>query len=542
MTAGTTGRPLPGAPAEPFDQLALDLPDLGTAPAGGRGRRRLVPADPWPWLLGLAVALGVAARTWSQSALWLDEALSLGIARLPVPDLLSALRRDGSPPLYYLLLHAWIALVGEGDAAVRWLSTVCSLATLPVAWLLGRRLGGRTAAWAALLLLATSPFAVRYASEARMYALLQLLSAVGLLALLRALERPVLARLAPVAVVSGLLALTHYWALFLLAAAGIGLLLAGRRGPGRLAARRTLAALLAGGLVFAPWLPTFAFQVRRTGTPWAAAPRLTAPYDTVLAWSGGSGGWAVLLLGLLLWLSVLAVLARPWQPGARGLLLGPPADRPALLLLGASLGTLLLGLLAAVVVGAGYAFRYSSAALVPGLLLAALGVRALSPRAVRVVLALAAVAGLVMALPQPFSERRTQAARTAVALERGLAPGDLVVYCPDQLGPDLSRLLPSTVDQVVYPSLGDPGLVDWVDYAERNAAADPLEVAGRLDGRSAGAVWLVSAPGYRTFGTQCERLGEALERRRGDPLLWTGRSARFDQQQQVVRYPGRTAG
>jgi len=505
-----------------------------------RGAPRTAPRQvPWPWLLGLVLVLAVAARTWSASALWLDEALSLGIARLPLGELFDALRRDGSPPLYYLLLHGWIALFGEGDEAIRLLSTVFSLATLPLVWLAGRRFGGTTTAWAAVLLLAVSPFAVRYASETRMYALLQLLTAGGLLLLLRAYERPRVARLLPVALVSGMLALTHYWALFLLAVTALVLLVLALRGPRPAAARRCLVALAAGAVLFAPWVPDFLFQVTRTGTPWAAAPRLSAPYDTVNSWAGGSSGTGVVLTLVLVGLAVLALLARPWQGGSGGVLLARPVDRTALVLLAVSLGSLVLGLVTGLVVEAGYAFRYSSIALVPALLLAALGVRTLPPRGRLVALCLVAVTGLAGVLPLPFSQRRTQAAVTAAALGRGLAPGDLVVYCPDQLGPDVSRLLPAGTDQVVYPTLGSPTLVDWVDYARRNHEADPSTVADRLVRRASGAIWLVSASGYRTFGKQCEQLGDALAARRGDEVLWVARNGRFDQQQQVTRYPGR---
>jgi hypothetical protein len=510
----------PTLPTRPLSQRV--------APAR-RDLRSLLPG----LLLGAAVALGVAARLHSPSALWLDEALSVGIARRPVPDLLEALRRDGSPPVYYLLLHAWTSLLGTSDVALRALSTLFSLATLPLVWLAGRRLGGPATARAALLLVAVSPFAVRYATETRMYALVQLLSAAGLLAVLRALERPSAARLLPVAVLSGLLALTHYWALFLLAATGALLLVLRRRGSP--AAGRTLLALLAGGVLFVPWLPTFLFQVRRTGTPWAPTPHVVDLWYTVTAWSGGGAGRAVVLSLLLAGLVLLAVLGRPPRPGQ--VVLGTTPDRTALALLAASFGAVLLGLVAGMVLGAGYAPRYSSVAVVPGLLLAALGLRALPPRAARAALAVAAVAGLLGSLPQLQSTRRTQAEVTARAVTATLQPGDVVAYCPDQLGPAVSRLLPPGTDQVVYPTLGPPELVDWVDYAERNADASPEDVARQLATRTDGAVWLVSAGGYLTFGRQCDELAAALEDLRGEGVVVKRQSGRFDEQQAVTRYP-----
>ncbi len=508
------------------------------APPSGRSALRLAGTA----VLVLAVALGVLARLHSPSALWLDEALSLGISRRPVPDLLHALRRDGSPPLYYLLLHAWIGVFGTSTGAVRALSTVFSLAALPLVWLAGRRLGGRRTADAALLLLAVNPFAVRYATETRMYALIQLLAAALLLALLRARERPAPGRLLPVALLSGLLALTHYWALFLLAAMGAVLLVAALRSRGRPApqpAGRLLAALAAGAVLFVPWVPNFLFQMRHTGTPWAPAPRLVDTWNTVVGWAGGAKGPAVVLTLTLTALAVLALAGRPGpaEGGHGTVVLGRPLDRTALLLLAGSAGTLLLGLVVGMQVAAGYSLRYSSVALVPALLLAALGLRALPERARLLTLALVALTGLLTSLPQLTSTRRTEAAVTAETLSRGLSPGDVVVYCPDQLGPAVSRLLPAGTDQVVYPTMGSPELVDWVDYAQRNAKAFPAGFASELTSRTSGAIWLVSAGGYLTFGNQCAQLGTALDALRGTGTPVHGQSSAYDEQQAVTRFP-----
>jgi uncharacterized membrane protein len=56
----------------------------------------------------LAVIAGVVLRFTISSPLWLDEALSVNIASLPIGDIPEALRSDGHPPLYYLVLHGWI--------------------------------------------------------------------------------------------------------------------------------------------------------------------------------------------------------------------------------------------------------------------------------------------------------------------------------------------------------------------------------------------------------------------------------------------------
>ncbi len=497
-------------------------------------------------LLVVVILVSVLVRLHSASVLWLDESLSIEIARRPVPQLLEALRRDGSPPLYYLVLHVWMILFGESATATRALSTVFSLAALPVMFATGRRLGGSTVAWGALLLLAVNPFAVRYATETRMYALVQLLALLGVLAVLRALERPSYLRLLLVAVLSGSLALTHYWALFLLAATG--LVLVGLSLSGRSAARRVLVALVAGGILFAPWIPDFLFQVRRTGTPWAPTPSFSDLYRTVNEWSGGNSPWGIVLTLTVLVLLVLAVAGHQAGPstdgvqgGPSGVRVGGPLHRRAAVLLTAGLGAVLLGLVAGMVVGAGFAPRYSSVALAPVLLVAATGLRALPRTALAVTLAVVTTTGLAGVVGQPFSTTRTQAGLTAAAIQPRLGPGDVVVYCPDQLGPAVSRRLPAGTDQVGYPLLDDPSLIDWVDYEQRNDAADPVRIAERLDARAAGAVFVVWAPGYRTFGRQCEVLNETLRGLRGRPTNLIRIRSGYREQAIVERYPVRTA-
>ena len=89
-----------------------------------------------------AAVVCVALRFWTQSHLWLDEALSVNIARLPVADIPEALRHDGHPPLYYFLLHGWMRCSAKATSPSASLSGVFAVAALPLVWFAGRRLGG----------------------------------------------------------------------------------------------------------------------------------------------------------------------------------------------------------------------------------------------------------------------------------------------------------------------------------------------------------------------------------------------------------------
>jgi hypothetical protein len=252
-------------------------------------------------------------------------------------------------------------------------------------------------------------------------------------------------------------------------------------------------------VLFLPWLPSFVFQARHTGTPWAPAPTWRMAVSTLRGWDGP--GAAGLVLALLVGVLALAALRRP---AARRLLL-------------AGLGALVLGLVVSRVEGAGFALRYSAPDLAVVILVPALGAARLGGRRGVAAVTAAALLGLGVAIFSPLLGPRTQARDTAALLRSRLHAGDLVVYCPDQLGPAVDRLLPAGTDEVVYPTMGPPRRIDWVDYAARNAAGSPGAFAAAASARAAGEVWLVRADGYRTFGTQCADLDRDLAAARGGP-------------------------
>ncbi|WP_198588006.1 glycosyltransferase family 39 protein [Geodermatophilus chilensis] len=484
--------------------------------AAGSGGRRAV-----RWgaaAVGVAVALGVALRTHSPSPLWLDEAISASISGLPLREVPEALRRDGAPPLYPLLLWGWERVVGDSATQVRWLSALLGVAALPAAAVAGARLAGRAGAVAALLLFATSPFAIYYSSEARMYSLVMLLVLCGFLALDGYLRRPGAARGVLVAVVSAALALTHYWSLLLLTVVGGGLLAFAWRTRSR-APARAAGWMVAGGVFFLPWLPSFLYQFTHTGTPWASPMGWFAALQwMVVVWGGGGGRTTTLVLVTVLLLLAGIGATAVSASGSRVVLdlRGRPPGRALAVVVGA---TLVLALAVRRFTGAAFDARYTSVVLPLFLLLVAVGLARL-PRAIGTpVLAVAVVTGFGSAVPDVYFEYKTQAGLVADALRAQALPGDVVVYCPDQLGPATSRLLPGSLRQEVYPTGGSPERVDWVDYAERNSGADPAAYGRDLSARAGGsAVWLVFHTHYRTYEGQCEALAATLTALRGDPL------------------------
>ena len=459
-------------------------------------------------LVGLAL-LGLAAGLFAGvtgGPLWLDEALSVEIASLPLSELQGALRVDGAPPVYYVLLHAWMALFGSGTTAVRLLTVATVPAALWLTWRLGRRLGGTGGGRAAVVVLAALPWTMRFGSETRMYALVVVLVLAGALVLLTVRADAARGPVAALAVLTALLLLTHYWSLFLLVAVGLWHL------PGALRRQassvRVVVALLGGGVLFLPWLPTFVFQALHTGAPWASPPGVVTLVRTPTFWGGGAlpgrVGLAVLVVGL-------AVV------GAR-------SSRPARALALVAVATLLLAWTQTAVLGGAYTGRYTAVAVPLVAVAAGLGAAALRGRRSFVALAALLAVGVGTGVPAA-AVARTSAAGITAAVRAAAPAGSVVAYCPDQLAPPVQRLLGPSYEQVVYPTLGPPQRIDWVDYADRQDAADPVAVAARLDALAGARELLVlSAAGYRTYDTQCETLVSAVAALRGPSTLLFGRA------------------
>ncbi len=489
----------------------------------------------WRAAVVVVLALGVLLRFATWSHLWLDEALTVNIARLPLGQITEALRHDGAPPLYYVLLHAWTAVFGTSTFAVRALPGLFGVAALPLMWFAARRVGGPRVAWAATALLATGPFALRYATEARMYSLVTVFVLVGFLAVMALRDGGGAKPAVVLAVTTGLLLLTHYWSFYLLVVTVVGLLVAARRGqPG---ARLSLVAVGAGCLLFLPWAPVFLDQLKHTGTPWGHPGTLRSLFDTVFDFAGGY--WdAGIPLGLMFFgLAGLALFGAAvdrnrvmfdWRARA-------PGGWVALV----AFGTLAVAIVAGQLGRSAFAVRYAAVLYPVFVILVALGTQPLAEQRVfNGVLAVACVLGLWANVPNVVGER-TSAARVASVLNAKASPGDVVAYCPDQVGPSVNRELraPGLVE-LTFPRGNAPQFVDWRDYAAVNKAGRPADFAQLLLDRAGPAhdVWLVWSPGYRSVSGKCQNIIDVLDNARPDNRRVVKVSTQYFERPGLVRF------
>jgi uncharacterized membrane protein len=119
--------------------------------------------------------LGINTRSF-----WLDETISAQQARLPIAKLLSILLDSIHPPLYHILLHFWIKVVGNSEIALRSLSIFFGLASILAFYFAGKIFYKDKTAPVAAATVALSPFFIWYSQEARMYSLLILFTLISI--------------------------------------------------------------------------------------------------------------------------------------------------------------------------------------------------------------------------------------------------------------------------------------------------------------------------------------------------------------------------
>src|ERR1700728_4318805 len=453
-----------------------------TAALGGRPRQSMTRASaasalpPW-WPLAAITLLAAALRlsTLGQQSLWYDEAFTpVHVLRASlIATLHNVVHTENTPPLWYVLEWAFTRVLGTGAVALRLLSALAGIATVPVAWMVGRELAGRRAAIATAAFVAVNPLLVWYSQEARAYGLFVLTASLALLCFLRALRAPSTRRLAEFALAASLALLSHYFAVFLLIPMVLWLLAgaapAGSQRDGQPRERpsnpktlkRTLVAVAIPAIVGLALLPLILAQGGH-GTQWigewALGARLEAiPQYYLTGYTGAALGHGIELL-------VALVLLAGFGYGL-WCTLTPRQERGALIALTVLTGGVLIPVVLAFV-GVDYlAPRNLVAAMVPlSALLAIVIVAQRTGRVGAALAALAALAFLVLTIDIDLSPRLQRGDWSGVAsVLRSAAPEHAIVTA--QLGsaplqyhlPALRELAPGTRTPV--------GEIDEVGYA-----------------------------------------------------------------------------
>jgi len=143
-----------------------------------------------PWLAIAITLIGGWLRVFllGNKGMWLDETFSVWLANHSVLDMMQwMIKIDQHPPLYYLLLHYWIAHYGDTPYYARLFSALFGTITIPIIYLIGKRISGVLVGLTAAVFMCFSTFNIYYAQEARMYTLLMFNAAMAIYALVNLL-------------------------------------------------------------------------------------------------------------------------------------------------------------------------------------------------------------------------------------------------------------------------------------------------------------------------------------------------------------------
>lgn len=109
-------------------------------------------------------------------SVWRDEAFSYFMAKPNIFQVIVNTAHDFNPPVYYLFLHFWMKLVGQGDEGLRLLSFFAHLGSVYIAFIFAQKImlkksavHAKGFAWFVAAFTFLNPMLLYYAFEMRMY-------------------------------------------------------------------------------------------------------------------------------------------------------------------------------------------------------------------------------------------------------------------------------------------------------------------------------------------------------------------------------------
>ncbi len=214
----------------------MQPPEAAVNPRAGDSSFRSDPIRPVEWaalLLLFAASVVVRLQALTSKPFWFDECFSVEVARISWSNFLHLLWwREANMSLYYVLLRMWLVFA-HSEFFIRSLSVVIAAATVPAIYWLARLLYDRRVGLIAATLLTFNAYSVRYAQEARSYALFLLLATLSSGFLVAWIREPSRRNQISYIVVSILAVYAHFYALLLLAAHWLALRLMGQRAEQR---------------------------------------------------------------------------------------------------------------------------------------------------------------------------------------------------------------------------------------------------------------------------------------------------------------------
>ena len=229
----------------------------------------------WAWAgVGLLTVVALVLRLVLMSDSLQDDELFMYqiVHNTTLGDALSIVKHtEKTPPLFFVL--NWFTIrIGDPTIWMRLPSLLCGLASVPLAFVLGERVANRRAGLVAAALIALSPFAIYYATNARAYAGLAFFAALSTYCLLRAVDGNRRGWWAAYGVAVVAVLYTHYAGIFVLVAQALWAIVAYREQW-----REWLVVHVLVVLAYVPWIPGFLVQHGHSGDEARRIAELTPP-------------------------------------------------------------------------------------------------------------------------------------------------------------------------------------------------------------------------------------------------------------------------
>ncbi|WP_324759314.1 glycosyltransferase [Haloarcula sp. GH36] len=431
---------------EHFGRQAVTTTDDTVGNLGRRSGRLTLPRVTRWGALALVVGVAVALRVfvlggWS---LWTDELYSVAIrGDLPVTQLLVH-PTDPHPPLYYLLLHGWMELFGEGRTAVRSLSVLGGVLTVVAVYLLGTELFEDRTGLLAAVMVAVSPFFIHHSRVARMYAVFTFLTAFSWYWYTRLRDGTTTSAVGYV-LTTALLAYTHVYGLFVVLAQHVYTTLS--ETDGGIARQRWIRVSAALGALVLPWIGLLVVRVvgilfgtGGANIEWIPEPSASLPTRTALSFVGfpdyypitAGNVWLYLLASALLFVFVFQATVSTVRISPDGLELSEPASlgQAAALLFVPTLVPLAISFVVPI-----YVPRYAAPAGVGFVVLAARGLRNVPTDWIRFgLLAVVLLSSLTFTGVYYTTDSTEPWSTVAQSVGTDAGPDDVVVHQPGQFG------------------------------------------------------------------------------------------------------------
>ena len=421
-----------------------------------------------------------------------DEALFLYLTgpRTTFAEMLEVLRvHEFNPPLFYLIMRAWIELAGMAADSV--VPIVTAVALIPVVYRVGATaftgLAGVVAAW----VVALSPPLVFFSPQIRPYSLF-MLAAVGSCALFWRLGEGRKFWLGYVACTLAMV-LTHNWGWIVVAAQTVLGILGPVLFKGQVAApspARIVSAWFAVGIAYLPWLPVFVAQALYRGYP----PQDMSLMRAAFLLPRTAFGPAAAPAGFL-FLAVLVLVPFLPQPPQIQVTTSKPGR------------VFVIGFVPLVCMAIAWPLSSRSALLLPHTIAALLPLVALliggvvaalwlsGRRTAAVVAAVAAAALTAADLGHRLRLQKSNAESVAFQVASHARDRDVIIVAPEWLVTSFNHYFPLPNRQIVYPDFSRKEIVPYERAYVPLTAPEPMIAAADTIAalrRRGARVWLVT--------------------------------------------------